>query len=78
MDTKNYANAVAKAVSEAIKAGGKTQVGISEKTGIPRATLARRLSGLTPFTVAELAAIATVLEIPLTSLVTPIKKQAVA
>lgn len=78
MDTKNYAKTVAKAVSEAIKAGGKTQVEISTKTGIPRATLARRLSGLTPFTVAELAAIATELEIPLTYLVTPTKKQAVA
>lgn len=50
--------AVAAAVRQAIEDAGETQLGVAEKTGIPRTTLMRRLGGHSPFTVAELAAIA--------------------
>ena len=72
MDINRYARAVAQATYAAMVAGGETQLGLSEKTGIPRTTLARRLAGSSPFTVAELAAIADVLDIPVVSLVAPI------
>lgn len=71
MDNPEYAQTVAHATFAAMVAGGETQLGLSVKTGIPRTTLARRLSGSSPFTVAELAAIADVLGIPVASLVTP-------
>jgi hypothetical protein len=54
----SVSRAVAGAVAEAIAANGHTQLSVSEATGIPRTTLLRRLGGVTPFTVAELAAIA--------------------
>lgn len=73
MDINRYAKAVAHATYAAMVAGGETQLGLSEKTGIPRTTLARRLAGSSPFTVAELAAIADVLGIPVISLVTPVQ-----
>lgn len=52
---------VAQGVSLAIKAGGYSIKAIAEQTHIPRVTLTRRLSGTTPFNVAELEAIAAVL-----------------
>lgn len=60
MDTLTTRTAAA--VSAAIEAAGQTQLGVSEATGIPRATLIRRLRGLSPFTVAELEKIAEVLD----------------
>jgi transcriptional regulator with XRE-family HTH domain len=41
---------------------GITQDQVTEATGIPRPTLHRRLLGVSPFNVAELAALATFLE----------------
>ena len=61
MDTNETTKAVAEAVREHIAIAGETQLSIAEVTGIPRTTLMRRLSGVTPFTVAELAAIASAL-----------------
>lgn len=58
----DIAQRVATAVSEAIAAKELTQVSISEATGIPRTTLIRRLRGQSPFTIAELQAIAAVLD----------------
>lgn len=55
--------ATAARVSAAIESAGETVLGISQLTRIPRTTLIRRLDGLTPFTIAELAAIATALDI---------------
>lgn len=52
----------AQVVSTAIDAAGLTQLGVSETTGIPRATLIRRLRGQSPFTLTELAAVAEVLD----------------
>lgn len=58
-----YAETVAERVSQAIEVAGQSQKSIALVTGIPRTTLARRLSGASPFTVAELAAIALALEV---------------
>jgi transcriptional regulator with XRE-family HTH domain len=70
METTTYAAQVAKAVTAAIEAAGQTQLGISEATSIPRTTLIRRLSGATPFTVAELDAIADALGVSVTAFLT--------
>lgn len=64
----NFTALVAKKVVAAIEAGGQTELGIAEATGIPRVTLRRRLQGLNSFTVAELKAIATVLDIKVSDL----------
>lgn len=62
-----YSARVAATVSEAIEAQGQTVRGVANSAGIPRATLIRRLSGVTPFTVAELDAIASVLDVPVST-----------
>lgn len=63
MDSTEYAAAVANQIREAIDSVGETQVSISEKTGIPRTTLQRRLvgDGIHPFTMREVKEIALVL-----------------
>lgn len=62
MDTPpTFAATVATAVSTAIQEQGQTVLGLAEATGIARVTLTRRLAGHTPFTVAELDAIASAL-----------------
>lgn len=55
---------VADRVVAAMETKGATRLSMSEATGIPRTTLLRRLSGASSFTVAELDAIAKVLEVP--------------
>ena len=54
---------LARVVSEAIKADGKSQRQVADATGIPLVTLNRRLTGRAAFTVVELASIAKVLDI---------------
>ena len=73
MDSTGYAAAVAAKVEKAIDDAGETQVSISEKTGIPRTTLQRRLnsSGVHPFNMRELADIATALGVPAAELAAP-------
>lgn len=62
MDTsKTYQERVAEAVNEAIETTGVTVTWLCGTTGIPRSTMERRLRGLSPFTVAELASIASAL-----------------
>ena len=60
MDTLRYAAGVAQNVSKAIDSSGMTILAISEKTGIPRTTLMRRLEHpeSSPFDVTKLARIA--------------------
>lgn len=58
----------ASVVLAAIEAAGMTQLGVSDATGIPRATLIRRLKGQSAFTIAELEAIAEVLGIAVSQL----------
>lgn len=49
---------IAEAVRELMETQGVSQLALSEATGIPRATLIRRLNGHASFTVAELADVA--------------------
>lgn len=58
MDTSTYQRQVAEAVAAAMKAGDWSEKALAEETGIPRVTLRRRLSGASPFNVAEIAAVA--------------------
>ena len=71
MDTRSFSEIVAKRVEAAITQSGETQLGVALATGIPRSTLARRLSGYSPFTVSELSAIATALGVDVLTLVAP-------
>ncbi|MBW3088795.1 helix-turn-helix transcriptional regulator [Bifidobacterium sp. 82T24] len=59
MDIIEYAKAVARNVSTAMDDAGLSVLATSEKTGIARTTLNRRLEnpGISPFTVLELAQI---------------------
>jgi len=54
---------LAKVVSTAIKADGKSQRQVSSETGIPLVTLNRRLTGRSAFVTTELVAIADVLDL---------------
>ena len=71
MVTNTYAATVAANVNRAIRARGVTVVELSETSLIPRSTLTRRLSGASPFTVAELDQIAAALNMPVASLSAP-------
>lgn len=59
----------AQRVAEALDRAGKSHLSASEESGIPRTTLLRRLSGVTPFTVDELQRIADLLDVPVESLI---------
>ena len=58
----------ARAVTAEMARQNLSQVDISTRTGIPRPTLQRRLSGFSPFTVDELDRIAHVLNVEVVSL----------
>ena len=62
---------IARAVSQAIKDAGLSENAVATRSGIPQSTLNRRLSGLTPLTVVELAAIAGVLDVSVARLIAP-------
>lgn len=65
---QSYQERVARTVAAAIADSGVTGVWLCERTGIPRTTMHRRLTGLSPFTVAELDAIAGALRVPVETL----------
>lgn len=67
MDT-NYSARVASRVTTAMEVGGWSEKAMAEATGIPRVTLRRRLSGAA-FNVAELAAIASALNLTVAYLI---------
>jgi transcriptional regulator with XRE-family HTH domain len=71
MDARPYPQIVAEAVKQAMTAANHTEASLSEASGIPRVTLRRRLLGVTPFTVAELAAIAAALGVSVEDLAAP-------
>jgi uncharacterized protein (DUF302 family) len=60
MDSTSYAAQVAANIEKAIGDAGLSVLGIERETGIPRSTLQRRFksNGLSPFSVAEVKAIA--------------------
>jgi len=64
--------AVADRVTDQIKTSGVTVVWLCEDTGIPRATMVRRLKGLSSFNVNELERIAKSLRVDTADLLTPI------
>lgn len=68
MDTISYQRGVASQVAEAIESHGSNAFAVSEGTGIPRSTLNRRLTGVSPFTVAEVASIAAFLGVDVRTL----------
>ena len=57
------AKQVAAAVQQAITDSGRTKLSVSEETGIPYATLNRKLAAKTDFTFRELLALAEVLKV---------------
>jgi hypothetical protein len=68
--TRTYTEAVRVAVKEAIAQAGTTANAVAAGTGIPQATLSRRLNG-SPFLVSELDLIANHLRIPVVQLTAP-------
>jgi hypothetical protein len=68
--------AVASRVSDQIKSCGVTVVWLCQDTGIPRATMLRRLAGHQPgFSINELDRIAKSLRVGISDLLTPITEQ---
>lgn len=59
---------VAEAVAAAMQTAGVTQTALASDTGIPLSTLNRRLLGHQPFTIRELASIATALGVSITDI----------
>jgi predicted transcriptional regulator len=66
--SNTHTEAVTAAVKSAIEAGGTTANAVAKATGIPQATMSRRLTG-SPFSVNELGAIADHLGITLQQLI---------
>lgn len=61
MDThQTVSQGMARAVAAALTGAGLSQRDAASATGIPLTTLSRRLTGRSPFTVTELAELATV------------------
>ena len=77
-----FAASIAGGVREAMTSGGTTHRELSEKSGIPLATLHRRLTATTPFTLTELKAVSIVLGLDVSDLLrqseTPAASGAVA
>lgn len=69
MEHTTTAEKVAARVSQQIKDCGVQVTWLCERTGIPRSTMLRRLSGRSPFNLAELDLIATALRLPVTDLI---------
>lgn len=78
MDTEATTKAIAANVARLLREAGVSQRDTSTSTGIPLTTLVRRLTGRSPFLVTELSAIAELLGVPLTVLVTTDTPQSVA
>lgn len=62
MEPKPSQQALAETVAAALQVAGLVQRDVAEGTGIPLATLNRRLTGRSPFLITELAAIAELLD----------------
>lgn len=61
MEHPTASQRIAAAVADAIKRADLSQRDVAARTGIPLVTLSRRLTGKSPFTIAELATIADLL-----------------
>lgn len=60
-NTTDTSRRVAAAVSAALEAAGVNTLTAAERTGIPRSTLSRRLTGTSAFTIVELELVANLL-----------------
>lgn len=69
MNTNSTSQGIARVVNEMLTEAGVSQLRASEATGIARATLIRRLGGVTSFHVAELEAIARLLDTSVSAIV---------
>lgn len=69
MNTDSTSSRISGVVSRLLSESGVSQKRASEVTGIPRATLLRRLSGVTPFQTTELAALAALLNVNVSDIV---------
>lgn len=76
MDTRTTTERVAAASLSAMEARGISVYELARRTGIARSTLNRRLSGYSPFTLRELDAISTALNLEPGSLVGPVERSA--
>ena len=63
-----FAASIAGGVREAMTSGGITHRELSEKSGIPLATLHRRLTATTPFTMTEIKAVSIALGLDVSDL----------
>lgn len=63
-----YSARLAEVVAQSIRAAGLSQRDIAARAGVPLVTLSRRLTGRSPFTVVEVAAIASVLGVSVVEL----------
>lgn len=68
MEPNDYAKQVARVVADALERANLSQRHVAHSTGIPPATLSRRLNGVTPFVITELYSIARVLDVPVDTL----------
>ena len=66
---ERFTASLAQVVAAQIKSAGLSQRDMATRTGVPLVTLSRRITGRSPFTVAELATIASVLGVSVVDLV---------
>lgn len=69
MPTSPHSQRVARNVRAEMARAGKNQQDVAAHLGISQQSVSRRMSGSTPFTIDELAAIARMLDVRLTELV---------
>ncbi len=69
MNTDSTSSRICGVVRQLLADAGVSQKRASEVTGIPRATLLRRLSGVTPFQTSELVALAALLNVNVSDIV---------
>jgi len=76
MHTDSTSHRICGVVNKLLADAGVSQKRAAETTGIPRATLLRRLSGATPFHTTELAAIANLLGINVSDIILAAENEA--
>jgi transcriptional regulator with XRE-family HTH domain len=69
MNTDSTSTHISGVVSQLLADAGVSQKRAAEVTGIPRATLIRRLSGVSPFQTTELVALAALLGVNVSDIV---------
>lgn len=69
MDKLHVTNEVSKLVSNALTEASMSKLTLARESGIPYATLDRKIRGFTDFTISELFRVAKTLEVPLENLI---------